>query len=195
VRHKNSGKDRNKIEISVEIPVPARFRARDRKEFLRNFELSLSLRAHLPQKRKRGILDVKEIGEGLYLASCWVNQISFLLKNAEDLNASKQDPLVILTLNINWISFWHKDWRAVRCFWPKWKSKEIHWGRTSVESHLVGVNQWYDNRGSTRMVQAKLMPVWVGLPCSHFRAVFRDFWFRSRRNHFFRYRFLPDFFN
>jgi hypothetical protein len=101
VRHKKSGKDRNKIEISVEIPVPARFRARDRKEFLRNFELSLSLRAHLPQKRKRGILDVKEIGEGLYLASCWVNQISFLLKNAEDLNASKQDPLVILTLNIN----------------------------------------------------------------------------------------------
>jgi hypothetical protein len=26
-----------------------------------------------------------------------------------------------------------------------------------------------------------------------FRAIFRDFWFRSRRNHFFRYRFLPDF--
>jgi hypothetical protein len=26
-----------------------------------------------------------------------------------------------------------------------------------------------------------------------FRAIFRDFWFRSRQNHFFRYRFLPDF--
>jgi hypothetical protein len=26
-----------------------------------------------------------------------------------------------------------------------------------------------------------------------FRAIFRDFWFRSRRNHFFRYRFLLDF--
>jgi hypothetical protein len=26
-----------------------------------------------------------------------------------------------------------------------------------------------------------------------FRAIFQDFWFRSRRNHFFRYRFLPDF--
>jgi hypothetical protein len=26
-----------------------------------------------------------------------------------------------------------------------------------------------------------------------FRAIFRDFWFRSRRNHFFRYCFLPDF--
>jgi hypothetical protein len=35
---KNSGNDRNKIEVLVKIPVPARFRARDRKEFLRNFE-------------------------------------------------------------------------------------------------------------------------------------------------------------
>jgi hypothetical protein len=35
---KNSGNDRNEIEVSVKIPVPARFRARDRKEFLRNFE-------------------------------------------------------------------------------------------------------------------------------------------------------------
>ena len=35
---KNSGNDRNKIEVSVEIPVPARFRACDWKEFLRNFE-------------------------------------------------------------------------------------------------------------------------------------------------------------
>ena len=37
---KNSGNDRNEIEVSVEIPVPARFRARDRKEFLQNFEPS-----------------------------------------------------------------------------------------------------------------------------------------------------------
>jgi hypothetical protein len=35
---KNSGNDRNKIEVSVEIPVPARFRACDRSEFRRNFE-------------------------------------------------------------------------------------------------------------------------------------------------------------
>jgi hypothetical protein len=28
-----------------------------------------------------------------------------------------------------------------------------------------------------------------------FRGIFRDFWFRSCRNHFFRYRFLPDFFD
>jgi hypothetical protein len=33
-----SGNDRNKIEVSVKIPVPAIFRARNRKEFLRNFE-------------------------------------------------------------------------------------------------------------------------------------------------------------
>jgi hypothetical protein len=41
VTHKNSGNDRNEIEVSVVIPVPARFRARDRKEFFRNFEPSL----------------------------------------------------------------------------------------------------------------------------------------------------------
>jgi hypothetical protein len=34
---KNSRNDRNEIEVSVKIPVPARFRARDQKEFLRNF--------------------------------------------------------------------------------------------------------------------------------------------------------------
>ena len=38
---KNSGNDRNEIEVSVKIPVPAIFRARDRKEFLRNFEPSI----------------------------------------------------------------------------------------------------------------------------------------------------------
>jgi hypothetical protein len=43
VTHKNSGNDRNEIEVSVEIPVPARFRACDRKEFLRNFEPRLQL--------------------------------------------------------------------------------------------------------------------------------------------------------
>jgi hypothetical protein len=37
---KNSGNDRNEIEVSVKIPVPARFHASDRKEFLRNFEPS-----------------------------------------------------------------------------------------------------------------------------------------------------------
>jgi hypothetical protein len=37
---KNSGNDQNEIEVSVKIPVPAIFRARDRKEFLRNFEPS-----------------------------------------------------------------------------------------------------------------------------------------------------------
>ena len=41
---KNSGNDRNEIEVSVKIPVPAIFRARDRKEFLRNFEPSLQVR-------------------------------------------------------------------------------------------------------------------------------------------------------
>jgi hypothetical protein len=40
VTHKNSGNDRNEIEVLVKIPVPAIFRARDRKEFLRNFEPS-----------------------------------------------------------------------------------------------------------------------------------------------------------
>jgi hypothetical protein len=35
---KNSGNDRNEIEVLVEIPVPAIFRARDRTEFRRNFE-------------------------------------------------------------------------------------------------------------------------------------------------------------
>jgi hypothetical protein len=35
---KNSGNDRNEIKVSVKIPVLARFRARDQKEFLRNFE-------------------------------------------------------------------------------------------------------------------------------------------------------------
>jgi hypothetical protein len=35
---KNSGNDRNEIEVSVKIPVPAIFRARDRTEFRRNFE-------------------------------------------------------------------------------------------------------------------------------------------------------------
>jgi hypothetical protein len=39
---KNSGNDRNEIEVSVKILVPAIFRARDRKEFLRNFEPSLT---------------------------------------------------------------------------------------------------------------------------------------------------------
>jgi hypothetical protein len=43
VTHKNSGNDRNEIEVSVKIPVPAKFRARDRKEFLRNFEPSKKL--------------------------------------------------------------------------------------------------------------------------------------------------------
>jgi hypothetical protein len=38
VTHKNSGNDRNKIEVSVGVPVPARLLARDWKEFLRNFE-------------------------------------------------------------------------------------------------------------------------------------------------------------
>jgi hypothetical protein len=38
VTHKNSGNDQNETEVLVEIPVPARFRASDRKEFLRNFE-------------------------------------------------------------------------------------------------------------------------------------------------------------
>ena len=33
-----SGNDRNEIEVSVKIPVPARFRARNRKEFIRKFE-------------------------------------------------------------------------------------------------------------------------------------------------------------
>jgi hypothetical protein len=40
VTYENSGNDWNKIEVSVEIPVPARFRARDRKEFLQKFEPS-----------------------------------------------------------------------------------------------------------------------------------------------------------
>jgi hypothetical protein len=38
---KNSRNDWNEIEVSVKIPVPAIFRARDRKEFLQNFEPSL----------------------------------------------------------------------------------------------------------------------------------------------------------
>jgi hypothetical protein len=46
VTHKNSGNDRNKIEVSVKIPVPAKFRARDRKEFLRNFEPRLRVDNH-----------------------------------------------------------------------------------------------------------------------------------------------------
>jgi hypothetical protein len=33
---KNSRNDRNKIEVSVKIPVPARFRTRNRKEFILN---------------------------------------------------------------------------------------------------------------------------------------------------------------
>jgi hypothetical protein len=41
VTHTNSGNDRNEIEVSVEIPVPARFRACNGKEFLRNFEPSI----------------------------------------------------------------------------------------------------------------------------------------------------------
>jgi hypothetical protein len=38
VTPKNNGNDRNEIEVLVSVPVPARFRACDRKEFLRNFE-------------------------------------------------------------------------------------------------------------------------------------------------------------
>jgi hypothetical protein len=44
---KNSRNDRNEIKVLVKIPVPARFRARDRKEFLRNFEPSLLCRRSL----------------------------------------------------------------------------------------------------------------------------------------------------
>jgi hypothetical protein len=40
---KNNGNDRNKIEVLVSVPVPARFRARDQKEFLWNFEPRLRL--------------------------------------------------------------------------------------------------------------------------------------------------------
>jgi hypothetical protein len=41
--HKKSRNDRNEMEVSVEIPVPARFRACDQKEFHRNFEPRLDI--------------------------------------------------------------------------------------------------------------------------------------------------------
>jgi hypothetical protein len=65
---KNSRNDWNEIEVLVKIPVPARFRARDRKEFLRNFEprnrisLYFTLLANMAsllssQKQKHGVLN------------------------------------------------------------------------------------------------------------------------------------------
>jgi hypothetical protein len=38
VTHKNSGNDWNEIKVFFGVPVPARFRAPDRKEFLQNYE-------------------------------------------------------------------------------------------------------------------------------------------------------------
>jgi hypothetical protein len=38
VTAKNTGNDRNQIEVSVKVLVPGRFLASDQKEFLRNFE-------------------------------------------------------------------------------------------------------------------------------------------------------------
>ena len=62
--HKNSGNDRNEIEVLVKIPVPAIFHARDRKEFLRNFEPRCLRRADVETISSRGDAGAANDGSG-----------------------------------------------------------------------------------------------------------------------------------
>jgi hypothetical protein len=60
----NSGNDRNEIEVSVKIPVPAIFRARDRTEFRQNFEprASKPTKVPLPWYKRRNPLTTSSEG-------------------------------------------------------------------------------------------------------------------------------------
>jgi hypothetical protein len=60
-----SENDQNEIEVSVKIPVPAIFRARDRKEFLRNFEPRTYLQVTHPFVSRDPGIEKGEIPESL----------------------------------------------------------------------------------------------------------------------------------